>query len=177
MGPGIALPFAENVAFYGVVGDVDLRRDALCPDALLGVGETVGMEALDQFPAFPVHLIHGGAWGEAQPVVGGEDVGRIAKRGKRGRRCPPTRVPVLSTASILLCGLFCHAALFGPTPLFGGTPPGRFEGIPEGLATLAAAYQPFAEAIVRLQAGYETLGETPQTAWDAHGSFLSPASQ
>jgi hypothetical protein len=32
-----ALPLADVVAFYGVVGDVDLRRDALGADALLGV--------------------------------------------------------------------------------------------------------------------------------------------
>src|SRR5215217_4383950 len=167
------------MAFYGVVGGVDLRRDALCPDALFGVGETVGVEALDQLPAFPVHLVHGGAGREAQPVVGGEDACRVAQRGEGGPRGPPTGVPVLRTAGapIVFCGLFRHAALFGPAPLFGGAPPGRFEGLPKGLAALAAAYQPFAKAIVCLQAGDETLGETPQAAWDAHGSFLSPVSQ
>src|ERR687885_1723844 len=79
--PKTVLPFAEDVAFYGVVGGVDLRRDPLCADALLGVGETVGVEALDQLPALPVHLVHGGAGSEAQPVVGGEDFGGVAQRG------------------------------------------------------------------------------------------------
>src|SRR5919112_1911915 len=160
---------APLIALYGVVGGVDLCRDALGTNAFLGVGETVGVEAFDQLPAFPVDLFHRNAGGEAEPVVGGEDVWRIFPGDEGGGRSPPPRGPP--------CGrLFRRAALFRPAPLLGGTLPGCLECPPEGLATLAAGTYSVAEALVFLQAGDETLGEASQTARDAHCSFLSPGS-
>src|SRR5215203_2085842 len=100
------------MAFYGVVGDVDLRRDALGAGAFLRVGETIWMEALDQLSAFPVHFFHGSAGGEAEPVVGGQDVGRVSPRDESGGRGPPPRGPSFGR---LLCG----APLLRPAPLLG----------------------------------------------------------
>src|SRR5919112_4644178 len=99
------------VAFYGVVGGVDLCRYALGTDSLLRVGETIRVEALDQLSAFPVHFLHGGAGDETEPVVGGQDVGRIFPGDERGGRGPPS--PGLFCGRLLLCG----AALLRLAPL------------------------------------------------------------
>src|SRR5215210_4347788 len=98
------------VAFYGVVGGVDLCRYALGTDSLLRVGETIRMEALDQLSAFPVYFFHGSAGDEAEPVVGSQDVGRVFPGGECGGRGPPSPV--------LFCGrLLCGAALLRLAPL------------------------------------------------------------
>src|SRR5919107_175033 len=158
------------VAFYGVVGGVDLCRYVLGTDSLLRVGETIRVEALDQLSAFPVYFFHGSAGDEAEPVVGGQDVRRVFLGGEGGGRGAP--------APGLFCGrLLCCPAFLRLAPLLGGAFPGRFESSPQGLATLTPGAEPFAEALVLLQAGDETLGEAPQAARDAHCSFLSSGSR
>src|SRR5215210_3510588 len=160
---------ASLIPLYGVVGGVDLCRDALGTNAFLGIGETVRVESFDQLSAFPVDLFHRGAGGKAEPVVGGEDVWRIFPGDEGGGCGTPPRGPP--------CGrLFRRAPLLRPAPLLGGALPGCLERPPEGLATLAACTYSVAEALVFLQAGDEALGEAPQTARDAHCSFLSPGS-
>src|ERR687893_744161 len=158
------------VAFYGVVGGVDLCRYALGTDSLLRVRETIRVEALDQLSAFPVHFFHGCAGDEAEPVVGGQDVWRVFPGGKCGGRGPPSRGPFCSRR-------FCGAALLRLAPLLGGAFPGCFERSPQDLTTLAAGTEPFPEALVFLQAGDKTLGEAPQAARDAHCSFSSLVSK
>src|SRR5919107_2111146 len=155
---------------YSVVGGVDLCRYALGAGPLVRVGETIRMGALDQLSAFPVYFFHGSAGDEAEPVVGGQNVRRVFPGGEGGGRGPP--------APALFCGrLLCSAAFLRLAPLLGGAFPGRFESSPQGLATLAPRTEPFAEALVLLQAGDETLGEAPQAARDAHCSFLSSGSR
>ena len=157
------------MAFYGVVGGVDLGGDALGPGALVGVGVAVGVEALDQLAALPVNLLHRGAGAEAEPVVCGEDAGRIPPGDKGGGRAAPPGGPALLVAWPLGLsrGRPFGAALLGPAPLFRSAFPGGLEGASEDLAALAADAKPLAEAFVLLQVGDETLGETSQGTGDA----------
>jgi hypothetical protein len=53
------------MAFYGIVGGVDLCRYAFGSESLLRVGETIRVEALDQLSAFPIYFFHGSAGDEA----------------------------------------------------------------------------------------------------------------
>src|SRR3712207_4272971 len=131
------------MAFYRVVCGVDLGGGPPRPPAPVRLGEPVGVVALDELPPLSVHLFYGGAWHQAEPVVGGEDVRRVPPRERGGGAPPVVPLPCRPLPPLAL--------LLGPAPLLGGSAQSGFECPPQGLGALAAGPQGLAEAFVLLE--------------------------
>src|SRR5918997_936123 len=152
---GEGLLSAGEMSFDGVVGGVDLRGQPLGALSLLGVGEPVRVVTLDELAALPIRLFQRATGAQTQPVVRGEHGRWVLPRrvGLRGgslaRLRPGLRPTSASCRGVSSSGSLFGGAFFGGgAPLLGGAPPGGPEGIPQGLAALAAGADGLFETLV-----------------------------